>query len=68
MRQERDRLAIMLEQEHPEFTKEEFFENYLEICKAVYQQFKPQIEAYGLNEDFDSSSLKSRQTPKSFGE
>ena len=68
MRQERDRLAIMLEQEHPEFTKEEFFENYLEICKAVYQQFKPQIDAYGLNEDFDSSSLKSRQTPKSFGE
>ena len=66
MRQDRDKLTLTLEQQHPEYTKEEFFENYLEICKAVYEHYKPLINSYGLNEEFDSSALKSR--PQSLGE
>ena len=66
MRQDRDKLVSALENQHPEYTKEEFFENYLEICKAVYERYKPLINSYGLNEEFDSSALKSR--PQGLGE
>ena len=67
MKQMRNELVKALEFEHPEFTKEERFEHYLEICKHVYQTYKPLIEVYGLNEDFDSSKLKD-SAPSSMGE
>ena len=69
MRAARDTMVQQFEQLHPELTREELFENYLEICKAVYQEYKPLIESYGLNEDFDSSGLKRNITeqPSGFG-
>lgn len=67
MKNARNQMAKQMQIEHPEFTKEEYFEQYLEICKTVYQKFKPLIENYGLNEDFDSSQIK-RSNPSTFGE
>lgn len=67
MKQERDVLTKQLQDSHPEFTKEEFFEHYLEVCKSVYLKYKPLIETYGLNEDFDSSKIKSSK-PGGLGE
>lgn len=67
MKQERDILTTQLQNEHPEFTKEEFFEGYLEICKSVYSKYKEKIASFGLNSDFDSSTIK-KSAPTGLGE
>ncbi len=58
MRFARDSIMHGIIENNPQFTSEEIFEKHIEVCKAVYQEFKPLIEAYGLNEDFDSSKLR----------
>ena len=67
MRDARDKIAEQIIISHPEYTKEEVFEEYLKICQAVYQEFKPLIENFGLNEGFDSSKLK-RTNPSTLGD
>lgn len=59
MRELRDELMNEFKNQNPTMVKEDLFENYLLICKSVYEQYKDKIHSYGIDTKFDSSKIRS---------
>ena len=56
MRAERDKLVADFNKKHPNMVEEELFEHYIEVCKQVYEKYKPLIEKFGVEETNEASS------------
>lgn len=58
MRQERDEMMNEFKKQNPSMVKEDLFENYLLICKSVYESHKQKIHTFQNDISFDSSKIK----------